>query len=391
MDEVESGICAILRGEAKGWNPGTGITVPRFLAAARYHDVLPLLDAALRRSEVVGLPAELREACRDARRAQAVFELAHRAEMIRVFDALAAAGATALVLKGTALAYNLYPNPALRPRGDTDLLIPEALRGTTDRVLDQLGYRQCEGGEGDLIHYESTWERADPSGLFHVLDIHWRINNSQVLSRLLEHDELAARAVALPALGPHARALSPVDALLFACIHRAGHAHAPVYVDGVPHHGIDRLIWLFDIHLLLPRLTAPELEAFVNRARERRMKAICRDALSRAQERFATVIPPGAMDALAALDPDSRVEPSSRFLCGGRFRLMVDNAVAMRSWRERLAWLGQIAMPSAAHMRRKYPDAASAWLPLLYLRRATAGFARLFKRDAATPEAETTR
>lgn len=390
MDEVEAAICAVLRGQAKAWDPGMGVTVPRLLAAARYHDVLPLLDAALCRSEVVGLPAELRQACRDATRAQAVYELAHRAEMIRVFDALAAGGATALVLKGTALAYNLYANPALRPRGDTDLLIPEALRGATDRALEQLGYRQSEGGEGDLIHYESNWERADPSGLVHVLDIHWRTNNSQVLSRLIEYDELAARAVALPALGPHARALSPVDALLFACIHRAGHAHAPVYVDGVPHFGIDRLIWLYDIHLLVPRLTAPELEDFVNRARARRMTTICRDALARARERFATAIPPGVMDALDALHAGSRVEPSARFLSGSRFRLMVDNAVAMRSWRERMAWLRQIALPSAAHMRRKYPDTASAWLPLLYLRRATAGVARLFKRDAAAPEAETT-
>src|SRR5438093_948502 len=50
-----------------------------------------------------------------------------RLEAVReAMSALKQGGAVALIAKGTALAYSLYPSPDLRPRGDTDLLIAAA-------------------------------------------------------------------------------------------------------------------------------------------------------------------------------------------------------------------------------------------------------------------------
>src|SRR3954468_24140088 len=46
-------------------------------------------------------------------------------EIRRVIDALAASGLRPILLKGTGLAYGVYPAPASRPRGDTDLIIPQ--------------------------------------------------------------------------------------------------------------------------------------------------------------------------------------------------------------------------------------------------------------------------
>ena len=67
--------------------------------------------------------------------------------------------------------------------------------------------------------------------------------------------ELLARALPLPALGPHARGPGDVDALLIACMHRATHRHNPYTVNGEDHHDPDRLIWLTDIDLLARRLS----------------------------------------------------------------------------------------------------------------------------------------
>ena len=50
------------------------------------------------------------------------------------------------------------------------------------------------------------------------------------------------------------RGLSPVHALLVACIHRVAH-----------HRGTERLIWLLDIHLLASRLEEREWTALVSR------------------------------------------------------------------------------------------------------------------------------
>ncbi len=47
-------------------------------------------------------------------------------ELVAVLAALAEAGVETLLLKGTPLAYTHYPEPALRTRCDTDVLIAAA-------------------------------------------------------------------------------------------------------------------------------------------------------------------------------------------------------------------------------------------------------------------------
>src|SRR4051812_26187372 len=53
----------------------------------------------------------------------AAIELLRRQEILAVFDALAAEQIVPVLLKGTALAYTVYPTPGCRPRSDTDLMI----------------------------------------------------------------------------------------------------------------------------------------------------------------------------------------------------------------------------------------------------------------------------
>ena len=184
----------------------------------------------------------------------------------------------------------------------------------------------------------------------------------------------------LPALGPNARALAPVHALLFACIHRAGHAHAPLFVDGIAHYGGDRLIWLYDIHLLVARMSAEDLDEFATLAAAKEIKAICAEALQRTRECFATPIPAQVIDALSKPGP---VEPSARYLSGGRARQMLGDFLALDRWSDRGNWLRELAFPSAGYMRSKYPDGAGSWLPVLYARRALSGVAHLiFSRGA---------
>ena len=68
-------------------------------------------------------PAGARDEIARLAREEALIEPFRREEVVRVLAALAAAGVPALVFKGTALAYTRYPDPALRPRLDTDLFI----------------------------------------------------------------------------------------------------------------------------------------------------------------------------------------------------------------------------------------------------------------------------
>ena len=381
IGDTERLICSVLRQVPADWRAGEDAdAIAAFLAAGRYHGVLPLLDAEFRRRGDIGSwPQQILDGCREAALTGAMLELARRAENRKVIDALVAAGAAPLLLKGAALAYSHYPNPALRPRADTDLLIPPSRRAAAAMALGALGYAKETGVEGEFVSYQATWTRETGSGISHYLDLHWRINNSQMLARVLNYDELAARAAPLPPLGPNARAPGAVDALLFACLHRAGHANAPYYTGDVAHYG-DRAIWLYDIHLLFTRMSGAELDDFAARAVAKRIRTICADALRRSTEWFGTPIPERVADILNVPGP---VEPSTRYLSGGRARQMVGDFLALDRWSDRAGWVKELAFPSADYMRTKYPDAADAWLPILYARRGLTGIARLmFSRDA---------
>ena len=368
-------ICAIIRHEPTLWIGGADEgAISRFLAAARDHGVLPLLGAAFARGhDFDSWPQKIPAICHASLLVGTLLAAAQRVEVVRVLDALASAGVRPLLLKGIALASRHYPDPALRPRADTDLLIPPNRRDDVARVLAQIGYTESTGIKGDFVSYQSTWSREDERGVASHLDVHWRINNSQILAKLMSYQELAARSVPLPAVGPYARALADVDALLFACIHRTGHANAPYQVPVADEPTGDRLIWLYDIHLLFSRMSAPEQEEFAERAAEKRIRAICRDALQRSAECFGTPIPARVREALGAPSP---VEASARYFSGGPLRQMVGDFVALESWRDRRTWLRETAFPPVDYMRRKYPDSPRGWLPLLYARRGWGGIAQ---------------
>ena len=101
---------------------------------------------------------------------------------------------------------------------------------------------------------------------------------------------------------------------------------------------------------------------------------VCGDCLLQTRERFASPVPQHVIDRLTAPGP---VEASARYLSGGRARQMVGDFLAFDRWRDRGGWARELAFPSAAYMRTKYPDATFGWLPVLYARRALAGAARL--------------
>jgi len=90
-DEI---IAAVLRREAPQWHGRMDApAIGRFIDAAHYHGVLQLLDAEFRdRVAFAKWPAAVLAACHKATMRQTMYELTHRAELARVFDALAFSG-----------------------------------------------------------------------------------------------------------------------------------------------------------------------------------------------------------------------------------------------------------------------------------------------------------
>ena len=126
---------------------GTGAVTPEMFDAARSHRLHLLLAASLAPGECQAAEAA---ALSHALKVEAALDAWRDQEASDLLDALRAAGARALLIKGAALAHTLYPQPHLRPRADIDLLIPGDSRERVERVLEARGWSHPIETEAEL-------------------------------------------------------------------------------------------------------------------------------------------------------------------------------------------------------------------------------------------------
>jgi hypothetical protein len=219
------------------------------------------------------------------------------------------------------------------------------------------------------VSYEESHARR-VGGIDHVVDLHWQFNNAQVFAQALGHAEARARSVPVPQLGAAARALCPPHALLLACMHRAAHL-------GVDGPSGNRLVWLYDIHLLANAMTADEWHEFTRLCLDRGMRAITQDAFVHAHDALATEFPAGVLEALAESATD---ELSATYLDSARGPLLMTDLRALGTWKERATLLRESVFPPADYVLAKYGSDSRWLLPWWYVRRATAGVRKLSRR-----------
>ena len=351
----------IFNSEEAVWPKQGSLTADIFFREASAQGLVPLLFRKLTAQKGGGWPAELLARLREASLRLAAAELLLEADLRSLLASLADIGVRPLLLKGTALAYSLYPEPWLRPRCDTDLLIPEADRDKTDSLLLRLGCAALHEAAADGINAQMSWSRRR-QGLDCRYDIHWRISNaSGRFSRAFADEHLFARAAAVPALGEHARTLSKTDALLFACFHRAGHFS----------HSGDRLVWLHDLHLLCQSLTEEDAAACCSQAEELEISTLCADGLKTAAFWFGTVFPAGLVPLFKAKERNG--EAFAVLLQEGRQAGIANHALlelkGLPTWRGRLRFMWQNIFPPAEYMLWRYSAKRKSALPLLYAKR----------------------
>jgi len=347
-------LCALLEG---GACPPDG-RLADLVALARTHRVHLLLARRLARDAPEDLRHEARvEAVRDTLRVR---------ELVRVVSALETGGCAPVVFKGAALALTHYPDSWLRPRLDADVLVDPASRARAAAVLAALGYERPPMTSGRYVMHQEMHVRADAVVGEHVVDLHWKLANPNLLAALPGHADLRARAVAVPAPGGAVHVASPADALVIACVHRAAH-----------HAGSEELLWLYDIHVVATRLTAEEWLAAARVAVQGRVSAIVRAGLELAAGAFGTVAPGATLDMLSA----GAHEPSGVLLRPDLRPLdRVKADVRALGARAGANLIGEHLFPPAAYMREKYGLRSGALLPLAYARRIVGGAAGWFNR-----------
>ena len=334
---------------------------PDLIHLADAHGALPLLAWRCRAAN--GLPEDLRRDLTAIAARAIAWDMWRAAELATLLEAWRAAGVEALVIKGAALARQVYPEPWLRPHGDVDLLVEHASLPRLTQALLALGYAQDTTIDGTCVMYQTHFSRTDGQAVRHALDVHWRIANPQVFAHALGFDELRADAVRIPGLGD---ALAPCaqHALLLALVHRAAH-----------HYDTHRLIWLFDIHLLAERLDAQDWARLVTLAVERKVARVAWRGLELADEAFGVSWPTDVRRQLAE-SPDE--DGSAAFLDGIRRQVDVlrSDLGALPHLRARARLVREHLFPSRAYMSARYRTASAWMLPWLYARRILSGAPR---------------
>ncbi|MGR0481929.1 MAG: nucleotidyltransferase domain-containing protein [Candidatus Electronema sp. V4] len=339
-----------------------GLPEDVFFQEVAAQSMAPLLFRRITERGCHGWPEELLARFKETALRQAAAELRLEADIHALLKAFAAEGIQPLLLKGTALAYSLYPEPWLRPRCDTDLLIVASEREKAAAILRQLGCKPLlettdmeHIGFGSEMHYAKIVQ-----GIRINYDLHWKISHiNRQFSAAFAEDRF--QTTPIPVLGENARTLSRVDSLLYACFHRAGHFS----------HSGDRLIWLHDIHLLCQALTGSEAAAFCDKAKLLEISTLCADAVAVAQSWFGTVLP----GPIERLRQEERSDEAFAALLkpGGRQVGIKNHALlelkGLPTWRARIRFLWQNAFPPPEFMLWRYGTAKKSALPLLYLKR----------------------
>jgi len=360
-------LAAALRGEAAAWPAGWGDDEADVMArAAFFHGVAGLL---IERSDALeNWPAMLLDRLRDEARARAMWELRHRQLLADLLADLDRHGIRALLMKGTAVAYDLYDNPACRTRSDSDLLVARDDVPDATSVLAGRGYKAgVLGGVTPEFALQQVWVLDLPDGGSHVIDLHWQVMNAPSLKDMLPFEECWADARRLPRLSLHAWTMDRVRLLLHTCLHRAMQHNAPYFVDGVRFFDPARLIWSVDIHLIAEALDENEWLALGELAGKMGISHVCQEALQAAQSDFDTRSSVGHLAQLAV--SGSRKRDSAYFIRSPALSRARQDLQTFSGVAQKLRYVLSRIFTTEAFVRGKYPELAGRPLPFLYARR----------------------
>ena len=219
------------------------------------------------------LPASLREGLRQSFRKTALQNFLLQRELKKLTLYFRNAGVRVVPLKGASLFTRVYPQIALRPMRDIDLLIRPEDRDRIREILLVSGYLpQNDLPEGliDTLRFNSAFILPE-SNL--VVEVHWRLSDED---RLPSNAWVKLWDRLLFDEGAGCWQLNPSDQFLFLCHHLDRHgtfnqvlARHPLHCDFLadPLSG-NRLIWFVDLWCLMTGGAELDLSAIIPLARE---------------------------------------------------------------------------------------------------------------------------
>lgn len=196
-----------------------------------------------------------------------------------VMELLAQKSVESVTHKGMALIHTVYPDIALRPMADIDMLVRPADVEAVTRVLQSAGYRMPGDAAEEAFRGYRHFVRDST-----VIDLHWELANYTRFESVVrvDHEGIWRRARRLDVGHARGLTLSPEDLLLHLVLHLSFGSE------------FGRLIWFVDIDATLRRFAgALEWERALEEAERWRIQAVLAYVLRVVRASFETPLPPG--------------------------------------------------------------------------------------------------
>ena len=271
-----------------------------------------------------------------------------------------------IILKGEALAYACYQHYYLRPMVDLDILVEAASYSEIEKTLISEGYSLTNSVGGHLVQPQTSFVKRLAGEIYSVIDIHAALFNRPALQHLLSYRDLLNNA---------ARDAHPIGAI--PCL---GHLliHASLHL--LAHHANNpRLIWLYDIKLLLDQSNTADNQIVTSFCKRHNLSKVLLEAMESSLQAFPTKSP---VPLIQSLKEQAGGESLNRFAAGlkhsqTRSKRVLEDWKSLQGGQQRGAWLRQHLFPPSEYMMQKYQLESKWRLPLFYLWRILRGSVKL--------------
>ena len=337
-----------------------------FVTACHVHGVAALIAYGSERCSLSAhIPMIVQEQLTQSLNTAKVFERLHKKQLDVMFTGFQGQSIPFIVLKGTAMAYEYYPKPYLRTRGDTDLIIPEESRKVVNDLMLGLGFEISMESNAQLNSYQRCYVKEDDLRFKHTIDVHWRISNSQLFGPSFSWQELFCSTAPIRGSGHNLEfmTLLPINQLLHACTHRAVHLHSKYSVSETDYSG-DRLIWLNDIALISAKLTEREWRDLAALCHQKMTCTVVRNAVLASQLYYCFECPKWFLKEMQGVEGES----SASLVYGSANWISVQLAEfrAITNSRDRVHLLWEKLFPSPTSTLTQYGKKTRLWLLVLY-------------------------
>lgn len=337
------------------------------LALADEHRVAPLLFHNLKQAgQLPRLPPTWADRLLTCFQESALRNALYHTSLEAIVILLNQIGIEPILLKGAALAYAIYPHPALRPMGDLDLWVAPHHFAAAANAFARAGWRPTLPGQWPLIQAGISHHLglANPSGFPRSLELH---RHWMALPTLLRHPDAEAlvwqnsQPVAIGQA--RARLLAPIDHFIYLAAHLARHA---------AHQ--DRLIWYVDLAILAEtQRRAFDWPRLPIRAAQLGLTAPLAWVPDRVVQRLALPIPTAVQEDLRSIQPNATAAaffapPEAEWQ-----HVRLERAWRMwwglTHWKDRLLWARELILPRPVLLARLYPQDGKAMRLLRYPQR----------------------